>query len=123
MLCKTSFSRKLPLMTPSFVKIVVFAPLSHADSIRETLANAGAGHLGNYDFCSFSSKGIGRFRGNANSNPTIGEPGKLEQVEEERIETIAPEEKLNAILKAVKKAHPYEEPAIDIYPLLNHKYL
>lgn len=109
----------LKLMTDQFVKIVVFVPLSHADAIRTALGEAGAGHIGNYDFCSFSSHGIGRFRGDENSNPTIGQASKLEEVEEERIETIAPETKIKDIISAIKATHPYEEPAIDVYPLLN----
>ena len=103
----------------SFVKIVVFVPLSHAEDVLKTLAEAGAGHIGNYDSCSFSSRGIGRFRGGEGTKPFIGEPGKLEEVEEERIETICPSAILGVVLTAVKKAHPYEEPAIDVYPLLN----
>lgn len=108
---------------PPIIKLVIYVHTTHADQIREALTNAGAGHIGNYDACSFSVKGTGRFRGNKDSNPTIGKPGQLEEVEEERIETIAPEENLPKILDAVKSAHPYEEPAIDIYPLLNDKYL
>lgn len=102
-----------------FVKIAVFVPTTHADRVRDALAESGAGHIGNYDNCSFSSKGIGRFRGMEDSKPFIGEVGKIEEVDEERIETICPSEKLNEVLAAVKKVHPYEEPAIDIYPLLN----
>lgn len=101
------------------MKIVVFVPATHADLIRSTLAEAGAGHFGNYDFCSFSSVGTGRFRGLEGTNPFIGEPGKIEEVEEERVEVICPIEKKDAVLEAVRKAHPYEEPAIDVYPLLN----
>ncbi len=102
-----------------FVKIVVFVPATHADKVREALAESGAGHIGNYDCCSFSVKGIGRFRGLEDSRPFIGKAGKIEEVEEERIETICPSEKLDEVLAAIKKVHPYEEPAIDIYPLLN----
>lgn len=102
-----------------FVKIVVFTPLTHADQIREALAKAGAGQIGNYDSCSFSSRGIGRFWPLKGAKPFVGEPGKLEEVEEERIEVICPKGKLEAALAAVKKAHPYEEPAIDVIPLLN----
>ena len=102
-----------------FVKLVVFTPLSHSDAIRKALSDEGAGHIGNYDSCSFSSRGIGRFRGGEGTKPFIGEPGKLEEVEEERLETICPVGILDAVLAAVKKAHPYEEPAIDVYPLLN----
>lgn len=105
-------------MESKFVKIVVYVPESHADFIRETLAESGCGHIGNYDYCSFTVKGIGRFRGLQGSNPFIGESGQIEQIDEERIETICPEKKLGNVMKALKKAHPYEEPAIDIYPLL-----
>ena len=104
------------------IKIVVFTPSSHADEIRKVLSDSGAGHIGNYDHCSFSTKGIGRYRGLAGTNPHIGEAEKLEEAQEERIETILPEEILPNVLEAVLKVHPYEEPAIDIYPLLNHKY-
>ncbi len=102
-----------------YVKIAVFVPTSHADKVREALAESGAGHIGNYDFCSFSIKGTGRFRGLEGSKPFIGERGKVEKVEEEKIETICPIEKLKEVLQALKEVHPYEEPAIDIYPLLN----
>lgn len=102
-----------------FVKIVVFTPLTHADEVRKTLAEAGAGHIGKYDFCSFSSKGIGRFRPLKGSLPFIGEQDKIECVEEERIEVICPIELYLKVLVAVKRVHPYEEPAIDIYPLFN----
>lgn len=102
-----------------YVKIVVFAPSSHADVIRKALSESGCGHIGNYDCCSFTMKGIGRFRGLDGSKPFIGKAGKLERTEEERIETICPSKNLNKALKALKKAHPYEEPAVDIYPLLN----
>ena len=105
------------------VKIVVFVPLSHAEHLRKAMAEAGAGHIGNYDFCSFSVKGEGRFRPLEGTKPFIGEKGKVEVVEEERIETICPENKVKEVLEAIKKVHPYEEPAIDIYPLLNHRYL
>ncbi|MFC1810123.1 hypothetical protein ACFLZH_01350 [Patescibacteria group bacterium] len=106
-------------MEYKFVKIAVFIPSSHADDIRKVLNEAGAGCLEQYDNCSFSTKGTGRFRGLEGSNPFIGEAGKIEQVEEDKIEVICPFEKYEQVIEAVKKAHPYEEPAIDIYPLLN----
>lgn len=96
-------------------KIVVYVPQDHADEIREVMGNAGAGKLGNYQHCSFSVKGVGRFKPEAGANPTIGEIGKLEVVEEERIETICLEANLKEVLKAVRVAHPYEEPVIDVY--------
>ena len=99
------------------VKLVVFVPTSHADEIRTVLGEAEAGKIGNYDFCTFSSKGIGRFQGNESSNPAIGESMKFESVEEERIETVVPRDILDSVIEKVKKAHPYEEVALDIYPL------
>lgn len=104
---------------------MVFVPVSHADKVRGALAEARAGHIGNYDYCSFSVKGVGRFRPLKGAKPFIGEAvahdeaGKIEEVEEEKIETICPAEKLEEVLAAVKAAHPYEEPVIDVYPLLN----
>jgi len=103
----------------SGVKLVVFTPISHAGIVRKALGESGAGKIGNYDFCSFSSRGVGRYRGNKKSNPTIGEAGKYESVEEERIEVIVPRRILEKVIVAMKKAHPYEEVAFDIYPLEN----
>jgi len=101
------------------VKFVVFVPLSHADAVRQALGEAGAGKIGNYDFCSFSSCGTGRFRGNEKTNPAIGEVGKYEVVKEERIEAVVPREILKEVIEKVKSVHPYEEMAFDIYPLEN----
>ncbi len=101
------------------VKLVVFVPISHADIVRQTLGEAGAGKMGNYDFCSFSSRGTGRFRGNENSNPTIGKAGEFEEVEDERIEVIVPREILKDVIEKMKAVHPYEEVAFDVYPLEN----
>ena len=99
------------------IKLVVFVPLSHTDIIRQTLGKAGAGKIGNYDFCSFSSRGIGRFHGDTNSHPTIGKAGAHEIVEEERIEVVVPREILKHVIAKMKEVHPYEEVAFDIYPL------
>lgn len=104
-------------MTTKNVKLVVFVPLSHADIVRQTLGEAGAGKIGNYDFCSFSSRGTGRFRGNEKTNPAIGEAEKHEAVDEERIEVVVPREILKEIVEKIKSVHPYEEVALDIYPL------
>lgn len=101
------------------VKIVVFVPLTHSNIVRQALGEAGAGKIGNYDFCSFSSRGTGRFRGNEKANPSIGEAGKYEAVEEERIEAIVPREILKEVIEKVRSVHPYEEVAFDVYPLEN----
>ena len=101
------------------VKLVIFVPTTHADAVRQALGDAGAGRIGNYDFCSFSSKGVGRFRGNEKSNPFVGEPLKYESVEEERIEVLMPRNILDDVVKAVKAVHPYEEIVFDVYSLEN----
>lgn len=99
------------------IKLVVFTPLTHSDIVRKALGEAGAGKIGNYDFCSFSTIGTGRFRGNHNSNPAVGIAGKYESVEEEKIEVVVPREKIKDVLDAVRRVHPYEEIAFDVYPL------
>ena len=96
-------------------KIVVYAPESHADILREAMGKAGAGKVGNYSHCTFSVKGVGRFKPEVGANPTIGEVGRIEEVTEERIETVCSEEKLQDVLAAINAVHPYEEPATDVY--------
>lgn len=98
-------------------KIVTYVPESHADKLREAIGNAGAGKIGDYSHCTFTTKGITRFKPNDGANPTTGEVGKLEEVVEDRIETVCEEDNLRAILKAIKEVHPYEEPATDVYPI------
>jgi hypothetical protein len=110
--------KKVALGKMKKFKIVVYTPTSHGDILREAIGNAGAGKIGNYSYCTFSVKGTGRFKPESGANPTIGETGKLEMVEEERIETICEEDKLEVVLQAIKSVHPYEEPATDVYPLL-----
>src|SRR3989338_4575777 len=97
------------------VKIVVFVPESHTDIVREAMGKAGAGKIGNYTFCSFSSRGIGRFRPEAGASPHIGKVGKFEEVSEEKIEVVCSRENLDTVIKAIKKVHPYDEVALDIY--------
>lgn len=101
------------------VKIIVFVPETHTDLVRKAMGDAGAGMIGNYSYCTFSSKGVGRFRPDSGANPHIGEVGKFEEVAEERIETICPREKLEEVIKAIKEVHPYDEVALDVYPLEN----
>jgi hypothetical protein len=96
-------------------KIVLYVPETHADTVRDAIGNAGAGIIGNYTHCTFTMKGIGRFKPNKMANPTIGEAGKLEEVSEDRIETVCEEDNLKNVLKAIKDTHPYEEPATDAY--------
>ena len=105
------------------VKIVVFVPTTHTKQIREAVGKSGAGIIGNYEYCTFSSKGTGRFRSQKRANPFIGKIGEIEEVEEERIEFICPKNKAKKVIKAMKQVHPYEEVAFDIYPLLNEDSL
>lgn len=106
-------------MNSTHVKIVVFVPETHTDIVREAMGKAGAGKIGNYSHCSFSSKGIGRFKPEDGANPHIGEVGKFEEVVEERIETVCSREKLQEVISAIKDVHPYDEVALDVYPLEN----
>jgi hypothetical protein len=102
----------------SYCAIIVYVPVTHADEIRDILGKTGAGSLGKYSFCSFSSKGTGRFLPHEDATPFRGSSGTIEEVEEERIEVIAPQERLPEILEALNAAHPYEEPAVHVIPLL-----
>jgi len=106
-------------MASEQVKIVVFTPLDAAAAVRAALAEAGAGRIGNYDHCSFSSRGTGRFRPLKGARPYLGAQGKIEEVEEERIEVVCERDLLEKVLDQLRAAHPYEEPAIEVYPLLN----
>ncbi len=101
------------------VKLVIYTPVTHADAVRNALGRAGAGRIGNYSFCSFSSKGIGRFLPNEQASPAIGEVGTFEAVEEERIEVVCPKEIVKHVVEAARAVHPYEEMAYDIYLLLS----
>lgn len=100
-------------------KLIVYVPTTHADVVRDVLSKNGAGNIGNYDSCSFSVKGTGRFRGQPGTEPHIGQPGQLESVEEERIETVVPASKVKHVYNAVVAAHPYEEVAIDLFELID----
>lgn len=95
----------------------MYVPEANAEELRNAIGDAGAGIIGNYSHCTFSIKGTGRFKPTEGANPTIGEIGKLEEVEEIRIETVCEGSKLKDILKAIKRVHPYEEPATDVYPI------
>jgi hypothetical protein len=98
-------------------KIVVFVPEPDGEAVRMAMGEAGAGRIGNYDFCSFTTRGMGRFRPLDGAKPAIGAVGQLEEVVEERIETVCSEPCLKQVLASVRRVHPYEEPAIDVYQL------
>lgn len=98
-------------------KIVVTVPENDVDKLHQVIGNAGGGTVGNYTHCSFSTKGTGRFKPQQGANPAIGEVGKLEEVSEERIEITCGSDSLRQVVSAIRTAHSYEEPAIDIYKL------
>lgn len=98
-------------------KIVVYVPIKNADEVREAIGKAGGGKLGKYSFCSFSTRGIGRFKPEEGAHPHIGKVGELEQVEEERIEITCNTTVVGSVIAAIKRTHPYEEVAMDVWPL------
>lgn len=100
-------------------KIAVYVPKQDGDRVRQSLGDAGAGALGNYSHCSFTSAGTGRFLPGEGAQPHIGTLGELTRVEEEKVEVIVSRETLANALQAMLAVHPYEEPAYDIYPLSN----
>ena len=106
------------MQTSNNVEIVVYVPATHADAVRKAMGDAGAGKVGNYTFCSFSSKGTGRFLPMEGAHPAIGEVGNLELVEEEKIETICDQSVVANVISAMKAAHPYEEVVYEVSPLL-----
>lgn len=107
----------LPLIVSSYVKLVITVPETHGEIIRQTLGTLGAGVIGNYQYCSFSITGKGRFMPLKGANPHIGKEGILEVINEEKIETICAQNILEIVLEGIKKVHPYEETIIEIYPI------
>ena len=99
-------------------KLVVFVPREALDGVREALFEAGAGRIGEYTRCSWYTPGTGTFLAGDAADPAIGERGREERVAELRLETVYPEEAHDDVIAALRRAHPYEEPAYDVYPLL-----
>jgi hypothetical protein len=98
-------------------KLVVFVPPEALDAVRDAVFAAGAGRIGEYERCSWYTEGTGTFVGGDASNPTIGERGREERVPELRLETVYPSDREEEVVRALREAHPYEEPAFDLYPL------
>jgi hypothetical protein len=99
-------------------KLIVFVPPEALEVVREALFAAGAGRIGDYERCSWYTEGTGTFLGGAGTDPTIGERGREERVRELRLETVYPDECHGGVIAALRGAHPYEEPAFDVYQLL-----
>jgi dinuclear metal center YbgI/SA1388 family protein len=98
-------------------KLVVFVPEENVDAVAKALAEVGAGEIGDYTECTFRTRGTGTFRGGDETNPYLGEKGRLEEVEEVRIETVVPAHAVDRAVEAATAAHPYEEMALDVYPV------
>ena len=99
-------------------KLVVFVPVHALDAVRNALFAAGAGRIGKYERCSWYTEGTGTFLGGEATDPSIGERGREERVPELRLETVYPADREEEVVRALREAHPYEEPAFDLYPLL-----
>lgn len=104
------------------VKISVTIPPENVSEVRNAICDFGAGIIGNYTYCSMSTKCIGTFKPNDEANPYIGENNKLEFVEEEKLEVVCDVDNVKTVIKKLMEAHPYEEPAIDIIPLIDLDY-
>jgi hypothetical protein len=100
-------------------KLVVFVPKEALDTVREALFAAGAGRIGNYERCSWYTTGTGTFRGGEGSAPSVGVAGRDERVQEVRLETVYPAALEAEVVRALRAAHPYEEPSFDLYALLD----
>ncbi|MBA7529351.1 GTP cyclohydrolase 1 type 2 [subsurface metagenome] len=111
--------RVLSPLEGKLAKLVTFVPDEYAEKVRTAIFEGGAGTIGNYDSCSYNTSGQGTFRGGENTNPFIGEKGKMHFEKETRIETIVPQHLVPDVVKRLLESHPYEEVAYDIYPLQN----
>ncbi|MBC1520840.1 Nif3-like dinuclear metal center hexameric protein [Listeria aquatica] len=114
----------VPTHVEKYLKVVVFVPKESCETVRQVLMNNGAGQIGTeYESCSFEVMGTGKFKPSEKASPTIGKKGELAHVDEVRLEAIITEDLASQVVKAVKVAHPYEEPAIDLYPLEGLKHV
>ncbi len=111
----------MPLIESEFVKIKTAVPLPQAEAVRNAMGNAGAGIQGNYSHCSGSYSSVGRFTPTDGAQPAIGQIGKPEEVPEETIEMLCHKDNVAQVIAALKRAHPYEEPPIDIIPRFEMK--
>ena len=100
------------------VKLVWFVPVDALDATRDAVFAAGAGRIGDYERCSWYAEGTGTFLGGESTSPSVGRAGKEERVAELRLETVYPAELEVEVVRALRSAHPYEEPSFDLYELL-----
>ena len=104
------------------VKIFVTIPPENVEEVRKAVCDVGAGVIGDYTYCTSSTKSIGTFMPNDNANPYIGKKNKLEFVEEEKLEFVCDMDQVRKVISKLREVHPYEEPAIDIMPLIDESY-
>lgn len=102
-------------MAEEFYRLVFYVPTAHLESVKAAIFAAGAGRIGNYDGCCWQVQGTGQFRPLAGSNPFIGATDMVEQVEEYKVETVCASEDMEAIVVALRQAHPYETPAFQYW--------
>lgn len=98
-------------------KLCFYVPESHLEAVKQAVFAAGGGRIGDYDQCCWQVRGLGQFRPLAGSNPFLGRQGDVEQVEEWRVELVCTDELIRAVVAALRQAHPYEEPAYDVWRL------
>ncbi len=98
-------------------KFCFYVPESHLQTVKQAVFAAGAGRIGDYDCCAWQTPGHGQFRPLDGSQPFIGAQGQVETVEEYKVEMVCADDNIKAVLEAFRQAHPYEEPAYDIWPL------
>ncbi len=106
------------LVSSAEVKVVTYAPHDAVDRLRDALATTGAGKIGNYDHCSFSTPGTGSFRGGEGTHPCVGEAGQLMAIPEVRLEMVCSSTALPVLVETLRQFHPYEEVAFDLYPMM-----
>lgn len=102
---------------PTKYKLTVFIPASYLEKVSAVIFDAGAGIIGNYDHCSFSAAGIGTYRPLKGAKPFKGKSGRIEKVKEYKLEVVVSANRIKIVIAAMKKAHPYEKAAYDVYPL------
>ena len=105
------------------VKVIVTIPAENTEEVRNAICNEGAGIIGNYTYCTMTTKCTGTFKPSDKANPYIGEKNKIEFVEEDKLEVICDINIVKRVIKTIREVHPYEEPAIDIIPLIDEENL
>lgn len=118
----SNISGLLPVEHAKLLKLVTFVPKNHLEKVRDAVCNCGAGIIGEYAYCSFSTTGTGTFLPSDKASPFLGKVGKINEEKEERFEVVVPLEIIDNVIEALLDAHPYEEVAYDIYPLHNKNH-